>query len=296
MSKSKEKASSIPFRPQKVEVKVKLAGINTVQFSTTNNLGEAFAVVMGTTGNNQPRSVTYHRPIGENPLELDDWVLSHSAEIPVLLSRTVSPYTKAIDEKRRIYADQRVMKKMLEMEYLVLTNDVLKYKVQPDVTRSSVLAKAKIAMKNFQDVWKNLPKERQQPLKGEYPLITTMPTPPDAWFTETPWNDTNPNPPDPEKLVLRIDFFIKEKPIRDAEDAAHRILLDSRERAKRKFPYPPFTTMGGPNADQPQRALQALKGLNLAQAQDLVFRNLGFPSSFLELEKKNHPVTESDDS
>lgn len=87
---------------KKVPTKLQAVGDNVLEYSGANLLPgkEGFSVVMASSVNRL--YMTFHHPIGQTPLEDDDWVATETSQLQSLLDRRVDPRRKVRDAARTL--------------------------------------------------------------------------------------------------------------------------------------------------------------------------------------------------
>jgi len=186
---------------------------------------------------------TIHHPIGFTDLDSDDWVITPTSEIPVLLSRADDP-----EERKRVSDLQLKVRETeaVEQGTVVPVDGKLFYPGEIPQERAPLVTVArKAAEAKFKALLKQEEKTEKKP-KGPAKKLD-----PKAYLDEL----------SPEVKVLEQKFLqVRDSPV-------------TLKKAEAIHPFK-YRTRGGPLADRDQIACPPLKGMSKAKVQDFLTKSI----------------------
>lgn len=139
-SETKQGGAPPVTKTVKVPAKLHVVGDTDVGFVPDKRVPDAFSWVVASGQN--VRKFTVHHPVGITPLDGDDWVITASGEVPILLQRAVHPDAAAVETRRAAARQASAVSAGLAR---LGADGVLHYPGDNGLARKDVLKAARIA-------------------------------------------------------------------------------------------------------------------------------------------------------
>lgn len=253
-------------------------------------------------------SLTIHRPIGVTGLDSSEWVMTPSQEMQY--------YSQRLVDRREVVRQEERHKFFLSVlsgkgQYSAHTKEF--HTVDKDITvpNSRMQLLLKVVSKPAGSMFNYVDPELKVAARVQREAEERKHKEALAEWNRKPskGRGRKPKQPQPEpvtKELLNRTTFIERHHIGDGELAFAKTIMDLRKSINEQYDETnsavPYATMGGIYGDRPQRANPALKGMDIAQAQDAMLQGLlqmfsqRDPASVLDTEATSTPnAVKSDD-